>query len=140
MLTSASFFALIVQPSVRSQIARTISAIAHVGAARLALLDEVGVLGHARGVVDDADAVRVAERAHLAQVGQADRLAAGHVDRGGDADVRDLLGAELVDDPLQLLEVDVALEGVLARRVVRLVDDHVDERAARRAPGAAAWS
>ena len=30
----------------------------------------------------------------------------------------------------QLVEVDVALEGVLARRVVRLVDDHVDEASA----------
>ena len=72
----------------------------------------------------------VAERADLVQVGEADRLAAGHVDRGGDADVRDVLGADLVDDLLQLGEVDVALEGVLAHRVVRLVDDDVDEAAA----------
>ncbi len=98
-----------------------------VGAARLALLDEVGVLGDARGVVDDADAVPRAELAHGTQVGEADRLPAGHVDGRGDADVGDLLGAVLGDHALELGEVDVALEGVLARRVVGLVDDDVDE-------------
>ena len=41
-----------------------------------------------------------------------------------------MLGAVLGDDAAQLVEVDVALEGVLARRVVGLVDDHVDEAAA----------
>ena len=38
--------------------------------------------------------------------------------------------AVLVDHGLQLVEVDVALEGVQAHRVVGLVDDDVDEPAA----------
>ena len=65
-----------------------------------------------------------------AMLRQAHGLAAGHVHRDGDADVRDALPAVLVDHPPQLRQVDVALERVLAGRVVRLVDDDVDERAA----------
>ena len=101
-----------------------------VGVAGLPLLDEVGVLGDARGVVDDADAVLVAEFADLVQVRQADGLATGHVDGGRDADVGDAVGADSSMSFSSFVEVDVALEGVLARRVVRLVDDHVDEAAA----------
>jgi len=54
-------------------------------------------------------------------------LAAGHVHRGGDADVGDLLGAVLLNDSLELLQVDVAFERMEAVRVVGLVDDDVNE-------------
>ena len=66
----------------------------------------------------------------LAQVGHADRLAAGEVHGHADGDVRDAVGADLCDERLDLREVDVALEGVLGGGVVRLVDDDVAERAA----------
>ena len=63
------------------------------GVPRLALLHEVGVLHHPGGVEVGADAVAVGERPHRLDVFRADRLAAGHVDRAGHADVGDLLGA-----------------------------------------------
>ena len=66
-----------------------------------------------------------------AEVGHRERLSAGHVDVGLHRDVGDPLGTHLGDDPAQLVEIDVALERVGARRVMGLVDDHVDEGAAR---------
>ena len=76
------------------------------------------------------DAVAVAQLAQRAHIGHAHRLPAGHVDRPGQADVGDLVRADLVDQRLQLVQVDVALEGMQVGRVVRFVDDHVHERAA----------
>ena len=88
--------------------------------ARLALLDEVGVLDRAGGVEHDPQAVLVGQLADVADVGHRHRLPAGHVHRGRDADVGDPLAADPLDQLLQRLEIDVALEGMLARRVVRL--------------------
>ena len=98
--------------------------------AGLALLNEIGVLGHARHVVDQQHAVARAPGAQLPQVGHRHRLAARHVDTRGEADVRNAFGAHVRDQRIELRQVDVALERMLALRVVRLVDDHVDERAA----------
>jgi hypothetical protein len=100
------------------------------GVAGLALLDEPRVLDRARGVEDDPDAVALGELADRTQVGQRDRLAAGHVHGGADGDVRDARGADPLDERGQRAEVDVALERMLAGGVVRLGDDDVDEGAA----------
>ena len=61
MLTMASFFALIVQPSAQANISRTISRTGLLGVARLAQLDEVGVLGEAAGVEEERHAVLAAD-------------------------------------------------------------------------------
>ena len=104
---------------------------ARVRVAGLAHLDEVGVLHRAGRVEDDAEPLRVRVGAHGSHVLHGDRLAAGHVDGGGDRDVGDPLGTDPVDQHRQLAEVDVPLEGVLRLGVVRLVDDDVVEGAAR---------
>ncbi len=130
MLTRLSFLPDMVAPSERSHSSRRIWAHGLVGVALLALLDEVGVLDRAGGVEDDEDALVAAVRRDLAQVGHADRLAAGEVHRHADGDVGDAVGADLLDQRVDLGQVDVALEGVLGGRVVRLVDDDVAERAA----------
>ena len=131
MLTSASFLALMVAASVSAQISlhdRCDRAIRETG---LALLNEVGVLGHARHIVHEQHAVwRVHQARSCLQVRHRHRLAAGHVDARGQADVRDALGADACDQRIELFQVDVALERMLALRVMGLVDDHVDEGAA----------
>ena len=98
--------------------------------ARLALLDEIGVLDRPRGVEHDAQPVPSASSRTVADVGHRDRLPAGHVHRGRDADIRDALAADPLDEVFQRLEIDVALEGMLAGRIVPFGNDHVDERAA----------
>ena len=55
------------------------------------------VLGDARHVVHERHAVLVAPGAHGLQVLERERLAARHVDAGRDADIRNLVGANLVD-------------------------------------------
>ena len=96
-----------------------------------ALLDEERVLHHPGRVQEEPYSVPVAERPEGAHAGHAHRLAARHVDGAGQADVGDLPGAFAGDQALQLLQIHVALERVLADRVVGLGDDHVDEDAAR---------
>jgi hypothetical protein len=74
-----------VAPSVREQMSK--HDLRHAGTRSLPflqLLDHVGVLRHARHVVDDADAVLRGQRANGFQVGERDRLPTGHVHRGGD--------------------------------------------------------
>ena len=73
----------------------------------------------------------VAQGAHFAHVGHAHGLAARHVDRARQADIGNLVRAHAFDQRFELAQVDVALEGVQALRVVRLVDDHIDKGAAR---------
>ncbi len=63
-------------------------------------------------------------------IAERDGLAAGHVYRGGDADVRDALGAVGLDDLFKLGQVHVAFEGMEALGVVGLGDDDVDKSAA----------
>ena len=98
---------------------------------RLALLDEPRVLHGARRVEDHLDAARVAVFVHGAEVRDAHGLPAREVHRQRHADVRDALRSHLAHQRIELGEVHVPLERVLRRRVVRLVDDHVVERAAR---------
>ena len=60
--------------------------------ARLALVDEPGVLGEAAGVEEERQAVAVADLAHAAQVGHRDRLAAARVVGHGHEDDRHVGG------------------------------------------------
>ena len=77
-----------------------------------------------------------AQRVGLAQIGHGDGLAASHVDVGRHARCRGSCSAPTsAITASQLVQVDVALERMRAGRVVGLVDDHVDEAAARAAPG-----
>jgi hypothetical protein len=103
------------------------SLIATAAVARVFLLDHVRVLDGARGVVEDGDLEVTAVRVDLAHVVHRHGLAAGHVHRVLEGDVRDLLGPVLLDDRTELLHVDVTLPGVFALGLVRLVDDDVDE-------------
>ncbi|MBF8289998.1 MAG: hypothetical protein HW391_966 [Chloroflexi bacterium] len=98
------------------------------GVARLALLDEQGVLHHPGRVEQEPDAAQTTERTKLANVRHAHRLAAGHVDGARQRHVRDPGSAHLLDEPVELGEVHVPLEGMERLRVVRLIDDHVVER------------
>ena len=54
--------------------------------------------------------------------------------RRRDGHIRNPLGPDAGHQRVELREVDVALEPVLARRVVRGVDDHVDEGRPREVP------
>src|ERR1039458_2706695 len=76
----------------------------------LAVLDEVCVLHHARGVQNHANSTLVGQFADRLHVGQRNRLATGQVYRGGDADVGNARGAIGLDDLLQFVQVHIALE------------------------------
>ena len=123
MLARPSFLADIVMPSASAAISRTMSGMRSVRVARLALLDEPGVLGEAARVEEERQAVSVADRAHGAQVARGHRLAAARVVGDGDEHDRDVLGAALADEGVQRGDVHVALEGVDGRRVAALGDD-----------------
>ena len=73
---------------------------------------------------------RASERGDVAHVGETDGLAAGHVYGRSNRDVRNVGGAHFGDEPLEPGEIHVALERVLGRRIVRLRDDDIVERAA----------
>ena len=99
--------------------------------ARLALLNEIGVLDRAGGVENDPQCRggrRIGgPRGHWPSTPAARRPCSPWPERQmyGIA-----LAADLLDQLLQRGEVHVALEGMLARRIVAFRDDHVDERAA----------
>ena len=57
-------------------------------------------------------------------------MAAGHVHIAFEADVRNAICADLLDEFVKFVDVDIALERMLARGIVSLVDDDVDEFAA----------
>ncbi|OPZ46059.1 MAG: hypothetical protein BWY95_01820 [Bacteroidetes bacterium ADurb.BinA104] len=98
---------------------------------RFALFDEVRILHTAGGVEDDSDFVLLGHLVYSLEVGHAHRLAPGHVDGDGNRYVRDLVGADLLDQRLVLGEVDIALERHAVKlRIVCLVNDDVNERAA----------
>ena len=110
MLARPSFLADMVMPSASAAISRTMSGIALVAVARLALLDEPGVLGEAARVEEERQAVAVAHLAHGPQVGHRDRLAAHRVVGHGHEHDRDVLAPRSLDQPLQRVDVHVALE------------------------------
>jgi hypothetical protein len=131
MLARPSFLPLIVIPSARAAISRTMSGIAAIGVAVLALLDEPGVLGEAAGVEEERQAVSVADLAHGAQVRQRHRLAAPGVVRDRHEHDRHVLAAALADQRVERVDVHVALERVDRRRLTALGDDAVDRLGAR---------
>ena len=83
----------------------------------------------AAGVEEERLAVAVADLADGADVGHRDRLSTGHVHRHRHVDVGDVVSAHLVDEGLELVQVDIALERVLRAGVMGLVNDDVVERA-----------
>jgi hypothetical protein len=74
--------------------------------------------------------VAVAPRPQLAQVGHREGLTAGHIHVALEADVRDTLGADFVDERVQLRNIDVAFERIIRLGGVGLVDDDVDKPSA----------
>ena len=111
MFTMPSFLALMVQPSARREHLLGDALHRHVGVARLAHLDEHGVLGEAAGVEDERLAVAVQERGVGAQVLHRHRLAAAGVVGDGDHPEGDAVGLP-PEQRLDPAEVDVPLEGV----------------------------
>ena len=127
MFASASFFALIVQPSASEEhLARDVAAPCGRVLAGLALLDEPGVLGEPAGVEEERHPVAVADRRAPRGVLERDRLAAAGVVRHGDHHERDVRGARARQQRLERRDVHVALERMLERRVEPLGDDEVD--------------
>ena len=131
MFASGSFFALIVIPSARLAISRTMSATSRspwpgsrsrMNQAFSAKRQASRKSGTPCAVADGADGAEVLER---------DRLPAAGVVRDRDHHDRDVLGAARRDEPLERLDVHVALERVLRRRVVPLGDHEVDRLGAR---------
>ncbi len=101
------------------------------GLARLALLDEVGVLDRAGRVEHHADAVPAADPPDRGDIGEADGLPPRHVHAALKADIGNPVRAEPYDDLFEFFEVHVALEGGLVSRVVGLIADYVHEPPAR---------
>ncbi len=94
--------------------------------ARLSLADEPRVLGESACVEVERHSVPVADGADGAEVLERDRLAPARVVRDGDHHDRHVLGAPRGDEPIERLDVHVALERMVDRRVVALGDDEVD--------------
>ncbi len=97
-------------------------AVAHAGAPFFPLGDEVDVVGEEAGVVYEHEAVLVAGAADGLHVLERVRLAADEVGAGFHADEGDMLGAVGADGGLELVDVHVAFEGVVAFDLERLVD------------------
>ncbi len=125
MLARPSFFADIVIPEAHAAISRTMSGIGALGVARLAHADEPRVLGEAAGVEEEGDAVRVAHRAHAAQVLERDRLAATRVVGHGDEDHRHRR-AFLLEKARERGDVHVPLEWVAIRGDAAFRDGQVE--------------
>ena len=102
----------------------------HVLAGCLAGLDEVEVILQEARVEDGHNAVLAAYLADVVHILQGERLAADEVRAGLYAQEGDVLRARLGDEAAQLVEVDVALEGVVARGLYALVAEQLGHGAA----------
>ena len=94
---------------------------------RVTSLNHVGVFDHARGVEKNRNVERAAVGIHLAHVIHGDWLAARHVDRVLERNVRDFRGAVLFDHRLELVQVDVAFPRTFALWVMSFVNDDVSK-------------
>jgi hypothetical protein len=88
-------------------------------------VDEPGVLGEAAAVEEERHAIPIAHRSDRPQVAQRDGLAAARVVRDRDEDDRDV-HRPLGEEPVERVDVHVALERVDRRRLATLGDDEVD--------------
>jgi hypothetical protein len=94
-----------------------------VSLARLAELDEPGVLGEATGIEEERNAVAIADLSHGPQVCQRHGLAAARVVRDRDEHDRDVHA--LAEQGVERVDVHVALERVLGGRIGALGDDQI---------------
>jgi hypothetical protein len=130
MLTNESFF-----PGHRRAVCAVAELVENlcdrfVAIARLALLNEPGVLDGSSGIENDLDAHLARVRPNGAQVGKADGLTARQIHRRGDAHVRDVFDTHRLDESIEARNVDVAFERVLGLGIMRRVDDDVLKRRA----------
>ena len=126
MLAMPSFLADMVQPSPRREhLLRNLLG-RFVFVARLAQLDEPGVLGEAAGVEVERDAVPLADGADLAGVFHGDRLAAAGVVGDGEHHQRNALAADARDELFQRGDVHVAFERMQERGLAAFGDDQID--------------
>ena len=94
---------------------------------RLAFFDEVSVFDAAGRVKHHFNAVFAAKLVDGAHVFHADRLTACQVYGNGNANIRNLVGTDFVNQRLQFLDIDIAFERQIRLGIVRLVDDDVAE-------------
>ncbi len=99
--------------------------------ARLAVLDEERVLRDPGRVEDERHSVLECQPADSGEVGERERLPAGHVQAGLHAHERDAFGRGGREHLLEGDQIDVALEQVRRLGVARLRDRDVDPDAAR---------
>ena len=97
----------------------------------LTLLDKESVFDRSGGIEKDADAVLLREPANGFEIGHRNWLAAGHIHRSGQANIGYFPSANFFDELFQRVEIDIALERMLRRRVVRFRNHHIHKRAAR---------
>ena len=90
-----------------------------------ALLNEIGIFHHAGGIEINLDAVFVAQSAQGFDICHADGLSACHVDRARHADVGDVIRANFIDQRLNFIQINVALERMQIGGIVRLVNDDI---------------
>ena len=93
--------------------------------ARLAQLDEPGVLGEPASIEEERHPMLVAHLADRAQVRERDWLAAARVVGHGDEDDGHA-AASLVEEAVERVHVHVALERMDRRRVAALLDHEID--------------
>ena len=131
MLAIRSFLALIVIPSASEAISRTMSATARSPwpGSRERMNQAFSANRHASRNSGSPNAV--AHRAHRAQVVERHRLPAARVVRDRDEHARHVVAA-LGEQPLERVDVHVALERVRGARVAPLGDDQVDRLGAGR--------
>ena len=124
MLARPSFFADIVQPSASENISRAMSFGERCDCPCLARLDETRVLGEAARVEKQRLSIPGAERPDATQVRERHRLPAAGVVRDGDHHQWHAIRLP-GQQPVERLQVDVALERVLEVRHASLRDDQV---------------
>ena len=94
--------------------------------AGLALLDQETIFQDAASVEKKRNLVRRGERTDISQVGQRYRMAATGIDAELDVNTTHLIGALLVNQRRQLIDIEIALERLPRCQIVSGFADHVD--------------